>query len=214
MLLAMPSGNRRHSGTGRWRTTCTAKSLPVRPFQGPASWRRTWSPERSNSAFDLCGGTDLWWARVDGALVLGRALEMFHVPLVAAPRYHQKGRSAPSLAICERKFERVSRRRAGRPSASGKQTGLGRGPPHAICLWFRLPFPSIGYGWKLEVSPFDFHGDRSAARVRFVAPPPDIICHLDHARFDPSGIGKVPGKVLWRGGFDHAEVISLRNESR
>ena len=46
-------------------------------------------------------------------------------------------------------------------------------------------------GGNLEVSPFDFHGDGSAARVRLLAPPPDIICHFDHARFDPSGVGKV-----------------------
>ena len=41
MLLAMPSGIRRHSGTGRWRGTFAAKSPPVWPFQGLASWRRT-----------------------------------------------------------------------------------------------------------------------------------------------------------------------------
>src|SRR5271165_5923309 len=45
---------------------------------------------------------------------------------------------------------RVSRRRAGCPSAAGKQTGSGRGRPHAICPWLRLLFPSIGYGWKFR----------------------------------------------------------------
>ena len=44
---------------------------------------------------------------------------------------------------------------------------------------------------NLKVRPFDFHGDRSAARVRFLAPGPDIVCHRDHAGLDLNGINQV-----------------------
>ena len=46
-------------------------------------------------------------------------------------------------------------------------------------------------GRNLKVGPFDFHGDRSAASVRFLAPGPDIVSHRDHAGLDLNGIYQV-----------------------
>ena len=49
-------------------------------------------------------------------------------------------------------------------------------------------------GGYLKVSPFDLHRDGPTARIRSLAPSPDLVGHRDHARFDPSRIGKVLGE--------------------
>ena len=53
-------------------------------------------------------------------------------------------------------------------------------------------------GRNLKVGPFDFHGDCSAASVRFLAPGPDIVSHCDHAGLDLSTIDQVLGESRFR----------------
>ena len=47
---------------------------------------------------------------------------------------------------------------------------------------------------QLKVGPFDLHRDGPTARVRFLAPGPDIVGHRNHSRLDLNGIGQ----VLWK----------------
>src|SRR5271170_529315 len=44
----------------------------------------------------------------------------------------------------------------------------------------------------------DIHCDRLAARVRFLAPGPDIVGHRDHAGLDLNGISQVLGESRFR----------------
>ena len=53
-------------------------------------------------------------------------------------------------------------------------------------------------GGNLKVGPFDFHGDRSAASVRFLALGPDIVSHRGHRRLDLNGINQVLGESRFR----------------
>ena len=96
---------------------------------------------------------------------------------------------------------RASRRRAGRLWAAGRQTGSGQERLHAACPWFRWSFPASASGGDLKVGPFDLHRDGPTARIRSLAPGPDLVGHRDHARFDPSRIGEVlrEGRLRSRG---------------
>jgi hypothetical protein len=56
---------------------------------------------------------------------------------------------------------------------------------------FNARFQRSAAGRYLKVRPFDFHRHCSTARIRFLAPNPDLVGHRNHARFDPGRIGEV-----------------------
>ena len=56
---------------------------------------------------------------------------------------------------------------------------------------FNRSFDRSAAGGYLEVRPFEFHRNRPAATIRFLAPGPNIVGHRDHARFDPNGIKQI-----------------------
>jgi hypothetical protein len=113
---------------------------------------------------------------------------------IAAITLHEKAVQPLHRRIAIEKFERVTP--TSRTPFGGGNTERIRSRATACSPCLVWIADSIGRlpSRQLKVGPFDLHRDGPTARVRFLAPGPDIVGHRNHSRLDLNGIGQ----VLWK----------------